>query len=185
MSNQKPSAVWYYFFGILTLCIGLSIGYNSLAGINEDATTGFSQVQAPGKQEIMLASRGTYYIFGATAPNYNQKVSMSVVGISEIQMTLCSKTTGAQVVLSSMTAPVQGLSEQPIRTFTIDTPGDYLFTTFYLAGRQGPDGVLSVGQNPMAHTLADIAVSIAAALCILGIGISILMAGYRRSQNSA
>jgi hypothetical protein len=182
MRKQSTSAVWYYFFGILALCISFAMGCNSIAGVNDDVTTGFAQVPSPGKQEIMLASRGTYYIFGMATREYGQKVNMSAGNIAEMQMTLCSMATGAQVVLSSVTTPVEGLTIQPIRVFIIDTPGAYLFTAFYPANRLGPGGMFAIGQNPMVHALGDIAASIAAALGVLVAGIFFLVVGYRTSH---
>lgn len=156
----KPSG-WYYVLAGLVLVAGISVFVvflvNGLLGLSE----GMTQMVVPGRHELKLSEAGDYTVFHEHQSVIGNKVySTGRSGISGLQCSLRSKQTGAEIPLApstmNSTYSMGSRSGVSIFGFSIDSPGEYVFSAQYPPGREGPQAVLTVGHGFVRQLLTTI-----------------------------
>jgi len=156
----KPSG-WYYVLAGMVLAGGI-VGFvllllSGLTGLSDALT----QIVVPGQHELTLKEAGDHTVFHEYQSVVGSKVySMEKGGVSGLRCTLRSKVTGREIQLSpssvNSTYSFGSRSGASIFDFSIDSPGDYLFSAQYPPGRDGPETVLTVAHGFMKKLMVTI-----------------------------
>ena len=159
-TKVKPSG-WYYVLAGMVLAGGI-VGFvlfllSGLSGLSG----GLQQIVVPGEHELTLTEAGDHTVFHEHQSVVGNKVySTGKGGISGLRCSLRSKATGREIPLSpasmNSTYSMGARSGVSIFDFSIDSPGDYLFSARYPADQEGPETVLSVGHGFVKKLLVTI-----------------------------
>jgi len=122
---------------------------------------GLTQMVVPGQHELTLSKTGKYMVFHEYRSVVgNTSYSMAPGGLSGLQCTLISKTTGDQIPLSRSKRKgrysIGSRAGVSLLDFRVPSPGTYVFSAQYPAGQEGASGVLSVGHGNMKQPLVTI-----------------------------
>jgi hypothetical protein len=156
----KPSA-WFYVLAGLVLVGGMAGFVFFLIGGLSDLSGGLTQVVVPGSQELTFSKSGTYTVFHEHKSIVGNKMySMTPGGLAGLQCRMVSKTDGQEVSLSptrmNSTYSMGSRSGVGVFDFTIDSPGEYLFSAKYPADEEGPQAVLAVGHGFVEQLLKTV-----------------------------
>jgi hypothetical protein len=189
MTKEKdsPSGWWYAGAVIFLLVCALLVGqyvYSGIAGLAENLIS----MQVPGTQEILLARPGKYNVLYDGSLVVGQKVNAAFIGPAGLRCTLVSKVSGAYVTVSSASVTIahgeNGSDVKALFSFSVDTPGTYLFSSSYPPGREGLQTVLSVGQDFAGNSIGWILSGIVIMLAPLAISLWVILVTYRKRRNA-
>ncbi|MFC1552294.1 hypothetical protein ACFL6P_06970 [Candidatus Latescibacterota bacterium] len=148
----RPSR-WYYVIAGLVLGAGLAgFGWLSISGISS-LNGALIQVVVPGQRELILSETGSYTIFHEYRSVVGNKVySMEPGDLSDLQCSLRFKATEEEIPLSPLPQNSYytiGGSRSGVSAFNflVDSPGIYVLSAQYTPGKEGPEGILSIGHG--------------------------------------
>ena len=166
----------YYLLAILVLGAGIAYFAWSLHGGISKLAANMERVVLPGSFVVNLDQPGYYTMFYEYESEVGGRRYATGPVLSGLLCELQSKENGNYLLLNDASnlsefaaGPHAGVS---VFDFTVDAPGPYVLTAFYVEGQQGSNVVMSIAHNFDAklHTLAQRglwAVAISAGIAIV------------------
>lgn len=190
MSRIKvtPSGWYYVLAGLVFVAGSVGFGLFLFSGLS-GLSGGLRQMVVPGQHELTLSGAGDHTVFHEYQSVVGSKVySTGQGGIAGLRCSLSSKATGQEIPLSPSTVnstySVGSRSGVSIFDFSIDSPGDYLFSARYPAGQEGSQAVLTVARGFVEKLLVTILGGLGMMFGGLGIAIAIAVITFVKRRGA-
>ncbi|MDP6636256.1 MAG: hypothetical protein QGG42_15255 [Phycisphaerae bacterium] len=187
-AKLKPSG-WCYVVAGAVLVAGIAGFILFLVGGLSDLSGGLTQMIVPGQHQITLSETGSHTVFHEHRSVVGDKVySTGPGGISGLRCKLVSKADGREIPLHqgsvSTSYSMGSRSGVSIFDFSIDSPGEYVFSAQYPPGRDGPETVMAIGHGFVGQLLVTILGGIGIMFGSLGLAAAIAVVTFVKRRRS-